>query len=89
MTKPPFLRKNGGLKAPSLRIALPVLHKEFDRGPFLSVDLNLGKRGNTDEVDTIRRDEAAGNRNRFDCLVDGPGTDRLKLSGAFLTDDCC
>ena len=42
------------------------LHNEFYRRALLPIDLDVGEGRDADEIDAVRRDEAAGNRDGLD-----------------------
>ena len=62
------------------------LHNEFYRRALFPIDLDVGKGRDADEIDAVRRDKAAGNRDGLDGLVERAGPDGLHLRTAILTD---
>ena len=62
------------------------LHNEFYRRALFPIDLDVGKGRDADEIDAVRRDEAAGNRDGLDGLVERAGPDGLHLRTAILAD---
>ena len=62
------------------------LHNELDRRALFPIDLDVGKGRDADEIDAVRRDEAAGNRDGLDGLIERAGPDGLHLRTAILAD---
>ena len=62
------------------------LHNELDGSALFPIDLDVGKGRDADEIDAVRRDEAASNRDGLDGLVERAGPDGLHLRTAILTD---
>ena len=62
------------------------LHNELDGRALFPIDLDVGKGRDADEIDAVRRDEAASNRDGLDGLIERAGPDGLHLRTAILAD---
>ena len=62
-------------------------HNHFDRGARLAADDHAGKGRYADQINPERRQIAARDGDRFECLVGGTGPDRLNLDRALFPDD--
>src|SRR3990170_3296122 len=58
---------------------LAGLDDQPDGGAFLAFDVDRGEFRETDDVDPVLQQVAAGNRDRLDGLIDGAGADGLNL----------
>lgn len=76
---------------PGVRLRCMELVTGFDpkthRRAFVSINVYFGKIGSAHDVNLIALQVAPCNRQRFDGLIDRPGTDGLHFSKIVLTND--
>lgn len=65
------------------------LYDKPDGGPLLTVDLDLSKGWNADQIDPVWSHKSSADRDGFDGLIDGTGANGLYLRGTVLPQDGC